>query len=183
MDPDPRIQLRIWLLSSVTLRIQFLSYFFLITYLPAHYLQYYKFNFFRKGKDPCRIRIGTSDRIRILEAQKHVPQHCTKEFKRIGPTQRHIFKRRIKILETTMKRRHLNISLAVYSLEREEPARHLPISKEYSSGTSTYPHLKAIPIGYALKLLLRSSGAVSKDRDRHYWLPEVGSAIFFWGAL
>jgi hypothetical protein len=52
-------------------------------------------------------------------------------------------------------------------LEREEAARHLPISKEYSSGTSTYPHLKAIPIGYSLKILMKSRGPVSKDRDRH----------------
>jgi hypothetical protein len=98
-----------------------------------------------------------------MEAQKHAdqgPQHCIKEFKRIGPPQRYIFKRRINILETTMKKRHLKISLAVYSSEREETARSLPISKEYSSGTSTYPHLKAIPIGYSLKILLRSCGPV-----------------------
>jgi hypothetical protein len=49
-------------------------------------------------------------------------------------------------------------------LDRKEAASHLPISKEYSSGTSTYPHLKAIPIGYSLKILLRSYGPVSKDR-------------------
>jgi hypothetical protein len=73
-----------------------------------------------KGGIRCRIRIRTSDRIRILEAQKHAdpadpdPQHCIKEFKRIGPPQGYIFKKRNNILETTMKRRHLKISLTVY---------------------------------------------------------------------
>jgi hypothetical protein len=110
--------------------MQIFFIFFLITYPQAHYLQSEKFNFLlkfyfariisEKGRIRCRIRIRTSDRIRILEAQKLAdpadpdPQHCKKGFKRIGPPKGCIFKTRINILETTLKRRHLKISLAVY---------------------------------------------------------------------
>ncbi len=84
-DPDPRIRIQLWirLLASVTLnhaKNYYFSYFFLITYSQAHYLQPWKFNFllnfvlkfyflsnlsvrsktlWEKGR--IRIRIHTSD--------------------------------------------------------------------------------------------------------------------------